>query len=117
MIQVHPVYQPPLSAESQECGQVILRDGTTASLRPTRAEDRAIMEAFIGRLSPASRRHRFFSETAPALNIIVSLCDSSNPSKQFTIIATRSIAGQPRILAAGSYWARTPDDAEVAMAV
>jgi acetate---CoA ligase (ADP-forming) len=75
------------------------------------------MEAFIGRLSPASRRHRFFSETAPALNIIVSLCDSSNPSKQFTIIATRSIAGQPRILAAGSYWARTPDDAEVAIAV
>ena len=76
-----------------------------------------MMQRFIDRLSPASRRHRFFSETAPPADTIASLCDSSNPSKQLTIMVTRTIAGQPRIIAAGSYWARTADEAEVAMAV
>jgi acetyl coenzyme A synthetase (ADP forming)-like protein len=32
-------------------------------------------------------------------------------------MVTRTIAGQPRIIAVGSYWARTADEAEVAMAV
>ncbi len=117
MKQIRPFYQPPLSPENQESGQVILRDGTTASLRLTRAEDPAMMQGFIDRLSPASRRHRFFSETAPPADTTASLCDSSNPSKQLTIVVTRTIAGQPRIIAAGSYWARTADQAEVAMAV
>ncbi len=76
-----------------------------------------MMQRFIDRLSPASRRHRFFSETAPPANTTLSLCDSSNPSKQATVIVMRTIAGQPRIIATGSYWARTGDEAEVAMAV
>ena len=76
-----------------------------------------MMQRFIDRLSPASRRHRFFSETAPPADTIASLCDSSNPSKQVTVMVTRTIAGQPRIIATGSYWARTGDEAEVAMAV
>ena len=76
-----------------------------------------MMQRFIDRLSPASRRHRFFSETAPAADTIASLCDSSNQSQQLTIIVMRTIAGQARIIAAGSYWARTADQAEVAMAV
>jgi len=117
MKQIRPFYQPPLSTDNQDSGQVILRDGTTASLRFTRAEDRTMMQEFIDRLSLASRRHRFFSETAPPADAIASLCDSSNPSKQLTVVVTRSIAGQPRIIAAGSYWARTADQAEVAMAV
>ncbi|MEP6932787.1 MAG: GNAT family N-acetyltransferase, partial [Nitrospirota bacterium] len=111
------MFQPPLSSEYQESGPVILRDGTTAFLRPTRAEDQAMMQGFIDRLSPASRRHRFFSETAPPADTTASLCDSSNPSTQLTIVVTRTIAGQMRIIAAGSYWARTADQAEVAMAV
>ena len=76
-----------------------------------------MMQRFVDRLSPASRRHRFFSETAPPADTIASLCDSSNQSKQLTIMVTRTIAGQPRIIAVGSYWARTADEAEVAMAV
>jgi acetyl coenzyme A synthetase (ADP forming)-like protein len=117
MKHTRPLYQPPLSSEYQESGQVILRDGTTASLRPTRAEDQAMMQGFIDRLSPASRRHRFFSETVPPTDTIAALCDSSNPSTQLTVVVTRAIAGEPRIIAAGSYWARTADQAEVAMAV
>ena len=61
-----------------------------------------MMQRFIDRLSPASRRHRFFSETTPPANTIVSLCDSSNPSKHVTVIVMRTIAGQPRIIATGS---------------
>ena len=117
MKQIRPLFQPPPASESLETGPVILRDGTTASLRPTRAEDQAMMQGFIDRLSPASRRHRFFSETAPTADTTASLCDSSNPSKQLTVVVTRALAGQPRIIAVGSYWARTADQAEVAMAV
>ena len=117
MKQIRPLFQPPPASGSLESGPVILRDGTTASLRLTRAEDQAMMQEFVDRLSPASRRHRFFSETAPPADTLASLCDSSNPFKQLTIIVTRAVAGQLRIIAAGSYWARTADQAEVAMAV
>ena len=117
MKHIRPLYQPPLSSENQESGLVILRDGTIASLRPTRAGDQAMMQEFIDRLSLASRRHRFFSETTPPADALTSLCDSSNPSKQLTVVVTRTVAGQPRIIAAGSYWARTADQAEVAMVV
>ncbi|MDZ4732921.1 MAG: GNAT family N-acetyltransferase [Nitrospirota bacterium] len=117
MKQIRPLFQPPPESGSLESGPVILRDGATASLRPSRAEDQTMMQRFVDRLSSASRRHRFFSDTAPPADTIASLCDSSNPSKQLTLIVTRTIAGQPRIIAAGSYWARTDDQAEVAMAV
>ena len=117
MKQIRPLFQPPPESGSLESGLVILRDGATASLHPTRAEDQTMMQRFVDRLSPASKRHRFFSETAPPADTIASLCDSSNPSKQLTLMVTRTIAGQPRIIAAGSYWARTADQAEVAMAV
>ena len=112
-----PLHQPPSESGSLESGPVILRDGTTASLHATRPEDQAMMQRFIDRLSSASRRHRFFSETAPPADTIRSLCDSSNPSKQLTIMVMRTIGAEPRIVAAGSYWARTADEAEVAMAV
>lgn len=117
MKQIRPLFQPPPVPGNPESGPVILRDGTTASLRPANAEDRAVMQSFIDRLSPASRRHRFFSETLPPADTIASLCDSSNPSRQLTILVTRTIDGRPRIIAVGSYWARTADEAEVAMAV
>jgi len=117
MKQIRPLFQPPPVSGNPESGSVILRDGTTASLRPANAKDREVMQSFIERLSPASRRHRFFSETLPPADAIASLCDSSNPSRQLTIVVTRTLAGRPRIIAAGSYWARTADEAEVAMAV
>src|SRR5512147_1937884 len=117
MKQIRPWFQPPPGSGSLESGPVILRDGTTASLRPARASDQAMMQEFVDRLSPASRRHRFFSETTPPADTIASLCDASNPSRQLTIIVTRTISGRPRIIAAGSYWARSAGQAEVAMAV
>lgn len=75
------------------------------------------MQQFVDRLSPESRRHRFFSESSPSSDSIAALCHSSNPRSQFTLIVTRVWEGTSRIIAAGSYWARDGQTAEVAMAV
>lgn len=75
------------------------------------------MQQFVDRLSPESKRHRFFSESTPPPDIVAALCDSSNPRSQLTLIVTRIWEGALRIIAAGSYWAKYPHTAEVAMAV
>jgi acetyl coenzyme A synthetase (ADP forming)-like protein len=76
-----------------------------------------MMRQFVDRLSPESRRHRFFSESTPPAHLITVLCDSSNPRTQLTLIVTRIWEGTLRIIAAGSYWAKDTCTAEVAMAV
>ncbi len=76
-----------------------------------------MMQQFVDRLSPASRRHRFFSESPPSTDFITGLCDASTPRSQFTLIVTRIWEGRLRIIAAGSYWAKNEHTAEVAMAV
>jgi acetyl coenzyme A synthetase (ADP forming)-like protein len=75
------------------------------------------MLSFIERLSPEAKRHRFFSESSPPVEVVESLCDSSDPQSQLTLIATRGRGGIPAIIAAGSYLARDAQAAEVAMAV
>ena len=71
----------------------------------------------MDRLSPESKRHRFFSESAPPAEVIDSLCDSSDPRSKLTLIVLRVWEGTLRIIAAGSYWAKDEHTAEVAMAV
>lgn len=114
---VRPLYIPPLETDHTEAGSLIMRDGTTAAIRPAEPTDAPMMQQFIGRLSPESRRHRFFSESFPSSDSIAALCHSSNPHSQFTLVVTRVWEGAPRIIAAGSYWAKDRQAAEVAMAV
>ena len=117
MKQVRPLYIPPLLSDHATPGQLILRDGTTAVIRLASPSDAAMMQQFINRLSPESKRHRFFSEGRPPADLIAALCDSSNPRAQLTLIATRMLEGTLRIIASGSYWAKDDHTAEVAMAV
>lgn len=117
MKQVRPLYIPPLLSDHATPGQLILRDGTTAVIRLAGPSDAAMMQQFINRLSPESKRHRFFSEGRPPADLIAALCDSSNPRAQLTLIATRMLEGTLRIIASGSYWAKDDHTAEVAMAV
>src|SRR5262245_60044996 len=117
MKRIRPLYIPPLRSEQPETGSLILRDGTTASIRPGEPTDRAMIQQFINRLSPESRRHRFFSESQPSIDLITGLCDSSKPRSQFTLIVTRIWKGALRIIATGSYWAKDEHTAEVALAV
>lgn len=117
MAAVKPLYIPPASHDLAESGTLILRDGTTAGIRLTAADDRDLLRTFVDRLSPASKRHRFFAEGTPPTALIDAWCSSSEPRSQLTLIVTRLRAGQERVIAAGSYFARDETTAEVAMAV
>lgn len=111
------LFLPPTYQDSAESGRLILRDGSSAFLRPSDAKDREALREFFRRLSPVSRRRRFFSLADPPESLLERLCDSSNPAKQLTLIVSRIVDGTSRIIATGSYVARDEATAEVAFAV
>ncbi len=117
MAAVKPLYIPPPSHDLAESGTLILRDGTTAAIRLTNSGDRERLRMFVDHLSAESKRHRFFAEGTPPAELIDQWCTSSAPRSQLTLIVTRLRAGQERVIAAGSYFARDETTAEVAMAV
>jgi acetyl coenzyme A synthetase (ADP forming)-like protein len=94
-----------------------LRDGTTIQIRIAGPKDQNALCDFFERLSPESRRRRFFSLSPPCPELIASLCDNSDPRSGLTIVATRTHGTEPRIVAAGSYLAKEEKIAEVALAV
>ena len=114
---IRPFYIPPLSRDGPDAGRLILRDGTTATIRLAQPSDQPALQAFVDRLSAESQRHRFFSETSPPAEVIASLCNTSDPAALVTLLVTRTWEGEPRIIAAGSYLAKDEHTAEVAMAV
>jgi acetyl coenzyme A synthetase (ADP forming)-like protein len=114
---VHARFVPPPYQDSAESGRLILRDGTTAQIRPVQPADLPELQAFFERLSPESRRHRFFSVVVPSVEWIASNCDSSEPQSALTLVVTRTQEGTPHIVATGSYLARNRQTAEVAFAV
>ena len=114
---VRPLFLPPIYQDSAEAGRVILRDGSTASIRPSRPEDRAAMRNFFAALSLESRHQRFFSAGMPSDKVIERFCDSSDPGEIFTLIVARATEASPHIIGVGSYIGRGDDSAEVALAV
>ncbi len=112
-----PRYLPMPAQDAVESGRLILRDGSTATLRPARNEDATAMENFFARLSPVSRSQRFFSLTPPSRELIESFCDNRDPKKRVSLIVLRTIADEPRIIAAGSYAAKDESHAEIAVTV
>ncbi len=117
MQHVNPRYVPSFSRGHAESGQIILHDGTTATIRPAVPTDYAALQSFVERLAPESKRHRFFSAASPQSEVIASLCDSADPCSKLTLVVTRIWDGALRIIAAGSYLARDKRTAEVAMVV
>ncbi len=103
--------------DSVEQGRMILRDGSTATIRISSPADCRAVREFYRRLSPSSRRFRFFSETKPGEDVIDPLCDSSSPRKQLTLLVFRHADEGPRIIATGSYIAMNETTAEFAVAV
>jgi RimJ/RimL family protein N-acetyltransferase len=114
---VQAIYTPAPYQDSAEYGRLILKDGSTATIRLATTHDGPALTAFFHRLSPQSRQHRFFSFAEPSTEFVQSLCDSSNPRQKLTFVVTRATSGQETIVAAGSYFARDEKSAEVAMAV
>ncbi|HQV47272.1 MAG TPA: GNAT family N-acetyltransferase, partial [Nitrospira sp.] len=117
MQRIRPLHMPPSRDEGPDSGHVVLSDGSTALLRIAQPSDADELQHFVERLSPEARRHRFFSETAPPAEVIRTLCDPSDPRRSLTVIALRRQDGALRVIASGSYHARDPHQAEVAMAV
>lgn len=117
MQRIRPHHLPPSGDERQESGHVILSDGTVALLRLAQPSDAEELQRFVERLSPAARRYRFFSETTPPAEVVRALCDNTDPQRSLTVVALRRQEGDLHIIASGSYHARDPRQAEVALAV
>ena len=117
MQRIRPLHRTTSRDDGHDSGHVVLSDGTTALLRTAQPSDAEELQRFVESLSPAATRHRFFSETAPPAEVIRALCDSSDPQRSLTVMALRRQNDALRIIASGSYHARDPHQAEVAMAV
>lgn len=112
-----PLYLPALYQDSATQGRIILRDGSTATIRISQPADADALAQFFKQLSAESRRQRFFSESKPGMDMLASLSDSSNLRKQATMLVSRVADGKPRIIATGSYIAHDEETAEFAVAV
>src|SRR5262245_34296207 len=112
-----PLYLPAPYQDAVDRGRIILRDGSTALIRPATLNDCKALQEFFARLSPESRRHRFLSTAQPPADLVRSFCDSSKPEHLLTLVVTRSAAEAETIVGAGSYIARDAQTAEVAFAV
>lgn len=112
-----PLYLPALYQDSATQGRIILRDGSTATIRISQPADADALAHFFKQLSAESRRQRFFSESKPGMDMLASLSDSSNLRKQATMLVSRVADGKPRIIATGSYIAHDEETAEFAVAV
>lgn len=114
---VRPRFVPPPFQDAAEEGRLILRDGTTATVRVARPEDAEALRGFFESLSPESRRRRFFSVAPPGPEMIATLADSTDPRSALTLLVIRTSEGAPRVVATGSYYAKDERTAEVAFAV
>ncbi len=114
---IKPLFLPALYQESAAHGRVLLRDGSSASVRVAESTDAPALAEFYRNLSSESRRRRFFSERKPGMDILDSLCDATKPHQQMTLLVSRFSEGRDRIIATGSYIAHNQDTAEFAVAV
>jgi acetyl coenzyme A synthetase (ADP forming)-like protein len=117
MANVRPLYVPLPYQDAADSGRLILRDGSTAMLRPARCPDSPALRAFFQHLPVESRWRRFFSLALPSHELIDSLCDSSDPEKALTLLVLRTLGEQEQIVATGSYQRIHDQNAEVAFAV
>jgi acetyl coenzyme A synthetase (ADP forming)-like protein len=116
---VRPLYIPAPYQDSAASGRLILRDGSTATIRLAQPEDQEALTTFFAELSSESRQKRFFSLATPRGDWIKTLCDPSDPHRQLSLLVIRTAAGTPRIIATGSYLTEKAQEhlAEVAFAV
>ncbi len=117
MNKTHAHYLPPLYQDSPEHGRLILRDGSTATIRFIQPQDQDATQKFFERLSPESRWLRFFSLAKPDPKLILSMCNPTDPAAQTTLVVTRVVGGELQIIAVATYWGQKDKTAEVGLAV
>ncbi len=117
MPNVQPLYLPPVFQDAVDSGRIILRDGSTATIRVAQPGDLPALRHFFERLSLESRVRRFFSPNLPRDELLAAMADSSDPHDQLTLLAFRVLDGEERIIATANYSALDKTTAEVAFAV
>src|SRR5690349_5381102 len=95
----NPRFVHPQDYALPESGHLVLPDGTTAQVRQARPEDAAALRVFFERLSPESRRRRFFSAFLPRPDLLASLCDNGDPRAGLTLLVIRSQERKSQIIA------------------
>src|SRR5579862_499863 len=105
---------PEAPALAGSAVDVVLRDGSTANVRPAGAADRVLLREFYEQLSPESRYFRFFGK--PRVDTIVDdVVRACARTDAFTLVAEFD----HRIIAVGQFFMseETPERAEVAFAI
>ena len=109
---------PPVPpADDLDLHRLVLRDGSVAGVRPAGPPDRDALRRFFHGLSPEARRHRFFIAGDPPLAVVERFCAAPEPTRAFTLIATRRVGDDDRVIAVASYFRVTDAVAEAAFAV
>jgi GNAT superfamily N-acetyltransferase/predicted CoA-binding protein len=108
---------PPLPAADDTVSRAVLRDGSVVQLRMAAPSDHQALTRFFHELSPESRRLRFFAITEPSDDLLTRFCDSTDLSRNATLLALRLDGGDLRPIAVGSYFSTGDATAEVAFAV
>jgi acetyl coenzyme A synthetase (ADP forming)-like protein len=97
--------------------RLVLRDGSVATVRPATVADTDAVRRFYHDLSPESRRRRFMASSDAPEAIIDRLCDTADPSKSMTLVASRQLSDGMHVIAVSSYVAVNATTAEAAFAV
>ncbi len=110
-------FQAPEPQGNTVSGQIILRDGSTATLRPAGPSDKDLLTDFLARIGSESYRLRFFADTPTEVAAARMLAPEPPESKLVLFVLTGD--AEPRLLATGEYARETPqsDAAEVAFLV
>ena len=113
-----PKQDPPQPPTLPPPEQIILRDGTTASLRPARADDVEKLEALFARASLESVWLRFFTAATRVSRREIDRMLDIDGVARMTYVVTRGEDAAEHLLAIGNY-VRLPrwDTAEVAFFV
>ncbi|MGZ5342705.1 MAG: bifunctional acetate--CoA ligase family protein/GNAT family N-acetyltransferase, partial [Solirubrobacterales bacterium] len=93
---------------------VVLRDGSTVDVRPTRPDDETAVLRFLEQLSDDSRAFRFFTGAANLRAVARSMVDVDYADR-FGLVATRG--GDTRIVGQASYFTTSPGRAEAAFTI
>ncbi|MDJ0523168.1 MAG: GNAT family N-acetyltransferase [Planctomycetota bacterium] len=96
---------------------LILRDGTTARVRPSQPEDAEAMAAFIKRASEQQGGAMPLLSRPYATLTLEELLDSSDPARRLTLLAIRSVGGEQRVVGAAGYRVIEPGQADIALGV
>jgi acetyl coenzyme A synthetase (ADP forming)-like protein len=117
MAQIRPFYTPVPVQDATDSGRLILRDGSTASIRIAAANDADSLIGFFQTLPDEARHRRFFSLSIPSAEQIRKLCLSSDAGSSLTLIVTRRLKAELSIIAVASYHKVADGTAEIAFAV